>query len=260
MAKKMLPLLLWVVLVSIKFVDGQQSWPKDFTNADVQEGYVMGMATELQGLWLGDEKYMEEDGTVNPYCSRAIFHPDGYLTWEGTNSTCKDVNINQKFGTVKGNWFEKVQLPSYLLKIRQRRCLPADMCDVDVTKRSSRDKGDIVYGGWNLEAKACGESLKDDFLYEETYSCEQYQVSLISKTLEGKMHYKIVSTLSYKYFYDGWENANCTSKPSFKADSIADIYEGSARFVLQSGFETDLTNPCNWDCFDDEGGKFNCTS
>jgi len=53
-------------------------WPGDFNDSDVQEGFIAGIAPEIQGLWFGDEKYRTEDG-LEDYCSRAIINPQAIL-------------------------------------------------------------------------------------------------------------------------------------------------------------------------------------
>lgn len=234
-------------------------WPGDFNDSDVQEGFIAGIAPEIQGLWFGDEKYRTEDG-LEDYCSRAIINPQAYLTWESVNlKTCKDVGVIYEEGMIKeGNYLQQINLPGYIYRFRQKQCLPNDKCDEDITKDS--DPNDTVqFGNYTLEAKACGGHLKDDYLAENTYTCELYQTSLISKIDEetGEKEYLVVAIFSYHFFSDNWDKYECPSKPSFLADFIAPN-DGSARFVLQVPFNETITDPCSWDCFDDVDGKFGC--
>ena len=57
-------------------------WPNEVLDSDIQAVYEPGLAPELHGLWLGEEKYKAEDGSIKDYYSSAIVHPAGYLTWE----------------------------------------------------------------------------------------------------------------------------------------------------------------------------------
>ena len=75
--------------------------------------------------------------------------------------------------------------------------------------------------------------------------------------------YLLVSTLSYHFFGDGFDQYSCPENgPSFKASNLAEPDDGSARFVLQSPFNaTAVYNPCDWDCFDDSlNDLFDCSS
>lgn len=159
------------------------AWPNEFLDADLQEGFSSGIAPEILGLWLGDEKYLLDDGTVEPYCSRAMFNPQGYLTWESVpNSTCRDAGAYPKTKRAVGRWFEKIQMPGYIYRFRQKTCLPMELCMEDVTLDGDESDPD-QFRDWTLEAKACGAHLKDDQLANNTYTCESYQVSLISRSL-----------------------------------------------------------------------------
>lgn len=229
-------------------------WPIEFTPNDIQKGYKAGLAPELHGLWLGDEKYKEEDGSIGDYCSAAIFHQEAYLTWQSVPSTCQAAGANPKQKTVTGNFFEKIEFPAYIYRFRQKKCLSAKKCQNDITKDSD-PLDQYNFDGWEVLAKACGVHLKDDQLTENTYTCEQYQVNLIrrrNKTL-------LVVVLSYHFFQDGWDNYECPEFPSFLQKNIAFPGDGSARFVLHREYNKTIFDPCTWDCFDDPGNTFNCT-
>ena len=56
---------------------------------DRQHGFKCGMTDEIVGLWVGDEKY-NEDEFIYDYCSRALFNPAN-----GKNFlTCKFIIIS----------------------------------------------------------------------------------------------------------------------------------------------------------------------
>jgi len=54
----------------------------------LKDGFTAGMATELQGLWIGDEKYYDGD-RIHPYCSQVIFEPTkNFVTWQSSPANC----------------------------------------------------------------------------------------------------------------------------------------------------------------------------
>jgi hypothetical protein len=233
------------------------AWPNEFLDSDVQPGFVKGLAPEIRGLWLGDEKFKIEDGSIAPYCSRAIFYPEGWLTWESMPSTCAVAGAAPKSKSLGKNW--TIEFPAYIYRFRQKMCLPAAMCTEDITTDND-PKDTVQYRGWEVLAKACGVHLKDDQLTEDTYTCEQYQVNLIRSPRNGRQ--LLVVVLSYHFFSGGWSNYVCPSRPSFLAENIADPGDGSTRFVLQLPFDEPGTfdNPCTWDCFNRTlNTNFDCT-
>jgi hypothetical protein len=230
------------------------AWPNEFLDSDTQDGFEPGLAPELHGVWLGDEKYKAEDGSIEDYCSSAIFHPTGYLTWESVPGTCQAAGTSPAKKRVGGNWFELIEFPAYVYRFRQKKCLPKRMCGEDITK--DHDPTDqTTFKGWTVLAKACGAHLKDDQMTENTYTCEQYQVNLISR---GNKRLLVV-VLSYRFFEDGFSNYECPrSGPSFLARNLKLPNDGSARFVLQSAVNETIFDPCTWDCFDDPKNTFKC--
>jgi hypothetical protein len=229
------------------------AWPNEFLDSDVQAGYEPGLAPELYGLWLGDEKYKAEDGSIENYCSSAIVHPAGYLTWESRPKTCRDNGTFPANKRVGGNWFQLIEFPAYIYRFRQKTCLPTSMCGEDITK--DNDPTDhTTFKGWTVLAKACGAHLKDDQLTENTYTCEQYQVNLISR---GNTRLLVV-VFSYRFFEGGFANYECNpAGPSFLARNLQP-YDGSTRFVLQASVDETVFDPCTWDCFDDPKKTFKC--
>eukprot|EP00586_Coscinodiscus_wailesii_P005610 CAMPEP_0172490282 /NCGR_PEP_ID=MMETSP1066-20121228/20649_1 /TAXON_ID=671091 /ORGANISM="Coscinodiscus wailesii, Strain CCMP2513" /LENGTH=210 /DNA_ID=CAMNT_0013258671 /DNA_START=701 /DNA_END=1333 /DNA_ORIENTATION=+ len=63
-------------------------------------------------------------------------------------------------------------------------------------------------------------------------------------------------TLSYNFFGDD-DSYQCPENLVFQSRDLvmnnASI-QGSGQFILQSSFETDLTDPCQWDCYQDTEG------
>lgn len=203
------------------------AWPNEFLESDIQDGFEAGMAPELRGLWLGDEKYMNLDGSISPYCSRAVFHKEGWLTWESVPTTCQAAGATPKSKRLGGNW--TIEFPTYIYRFRQKQCYPMDQCTEDITRDNDRNDTD-KFLDWRVLAKACGVHLKDDQLTEDAYTCEQYQVNLIRRGSKKLL----VVVLSYRFFSGGFDNFECPrSGPSFLASNIENPYDGSARFVLQ---------------------------
>jgi hypothetical protein len=254
-------LAVFFILLAFCSTVGVMAWPNEFLPSDLQQGFAPGMAPELRGLWLGDEKYKNEDGSISPYCSRAIFYPESWLTWESTaESTCANAGAEPKSKTLGTNW--TIEIPAYIYRFRQKKCLPMNKCTENITQDhdpTDRDK----FRTWEVRAKACGVHLKDDQLTNNTYTCEQYQVNLI-RNRQGRQ--LLVVVLSYHFFEGGFDNFECPSRPSFLAANIANPGDGSARFVLQLPFDdptnaTQFDDPCTWDCFNDaQNANFNCSS
>jgi len=247
-----------LLCITLSVLTAQSSWPEEFKEEHVQTDFEAGVVPEIQALWFGDEKYKNaKTGELENFCSRFNVNPKGYLVWDSVwNKTCKDVGVIYKKGKVKkGNWLQQIDLPGYIMRFRQKHCLPDYECDEDVTKDSDLDDT-VQFEGYTLEAKACGAHLMDDFMSENNYFCEVYQTSLISKTDKetGEKKYLIVVVLSYRNFDNGWDNYDCPSKPSFLAENIAAPGEGSARFVLQVPYNETIYDPCTWECFDGKDG------
>jgi hypothetical protein len=127
------------------------AWPNEFLPGDIQAGYVAGLAPEVQGIWLGDEKYKNDDEAIENYCTEAIVHAEGYLTWESVPTTCKEAGVSAKNKLVIGNWFEKIEFPAYIYRFRQKTCLPTNMCEDDITTDSD-PTDQVKFKGWKVLA------------------------------------------------------------------------------------------------------------
>lgn len=64
-----------------------------------QEGFEMGMTKEIEGLWVGEEKF-KDDSVIYDYCSRALFNPTNeknFLTWNAAYGSCE---VSRFYSTV----------------------------------------------------------------------------------------------------------------------------------------------------------------
>ena len=50
---------------------------------DLQDGFTCGMPREITGLWAGNEKYKDDAGVINDYCSRTMFHTNKTQEYNG---------------------------------------------------------------------------------------------------------------------------------------------------------------------------------
>jgi len=224
-----------------------------------QEGFEFGMAKEIEGLWVGEERWSNSTLEDRPYdiiynyCSRALFNPTNgknLLTWEAaylddTDGSCENLNVDPLSGTVNGDlWFASLDPnAAFILQIEEKKCLPESKCDYDVL--SSGDFADF-----EVTAKACGAHLKRDQIYDNYYSCELYQTNLLYNANTNET--KSVVVLTYTSFEGGYDNYICPERPTFSnTELLADgNAEGIAQFVLQRDFSYQEANPdvTAWDC------------
>jgi len=221
------------------------------TGMDDAEGFEDGMAAEIAGLWVGEEKYKDGEIVYN-YCSRALFQPSeygNYLTWHGyylgfENETCADIGVNPMTGGVDNpTYFTDSYDPeeSYVLRLDKKVCLLESDCTYDVTTSDS-------FADYELMESSCGAHLKRD-LMSEYYSCELYQVNQIKNKGDGTE--ELVVILTYSHFTGGYNNFSCSDKPTYDMDEFLSdpIAEGTARFVLQSGYDTNTNSTfMDWEC------------
>ena len=70
----------------------QAKQPKQPKQPKPQEGFEMGMTKEIEGLWVGEEKFKDSDSEIYNYCSRALFNPTNeknFLTWNAAYGSCE---------------------------------------------------------------------------------------------------------------------------------------------------------------------------
>jgi len=146
----------------------------------------------------------------------------------------------------------------FILQVHQKKCLPASHCNFDLKKNIDDNDINLESGGWQVKAQSCGLSLKEDKFYGKQ-SCDLYQTTLLTRhstTNSTRNETRIVMTLSYNFFGDD-DSYQCPENLVFQSRDLvmnnASI-QGSGQFILQSSFETDLTDPCQWDCYQDTEG------
>merc|ERR1719384_2280946 len=152
------------------------------------EGFLNGMAREITGYWVGNEKYRlgnETDGTsiVYKYCSMAHFNKieeteTNTLAWISSyagesEDDCRTMNIDPVTGDIFKNstFISNVELPFYMYEVNYFQCIPASECNYDITP--------YLPDGFEVVATACGNHLKNSFLDRSENTCERYQISLV---------------------------------------------------------------------------------
>lgn len=211
-------------------------------------GFDKGMAIELSGTWIGEEKWVDVDGTVYDYCSRALFRASAssknYLSWTSNyagmaNETCETLSINPKSASIS-DWYYESGAENLLLGDGYKACLTEADCSYDVTTSEG-------YEGFEVLGKSCGVLLLEDVL-SESYDCEVYQVTRVEGMVNETMTTLDVVVMTYGPSYTGsFGNFSCPTKATFDAEDLAadPNGQGTTRFVLQSNATLDLAD---WEC------------
>ena len=234
----------------------------------------MGVAAENEGIYVGDEKFpiLNENGEIEDFrfCSRILESEEKnnsriYLTAEGS---CKDVGIDQVSGMVVGDWFQQISLPFlFIEEVDGWECLPTSEC-IDVI--SDRDESDpVTFSGYDVTASSCGRQLKREVSNELPWSCDTWQVNLLHKKETARRglktgkaamahdEYLVVITVTYSNSFATREESvsQCPSRAVYKSQDILDseFGVGAIQFVVQQGIGN-ITDPCTWDCYEDESG------
>jgi len=228
---------------------------------DLQPGYECGMAAEMNGYWVGEDKYRDSNQTACPgessYCSTALFDPRGmppqnYFTFlsayigEGYEMGCMDVGVNSNTGDVNGPWLRELDPNlNYIVQVEQKKCLPKEQCPYNVVTESG------LYDDYIILEQACISHLEVDRL-TNLFQCEQYQINLLQK-IDDPDDLLVVGVLSYSLGVEGgYGNVVCPSQPTFDTNILETDpnMDGILLVVKQSniGEPVDVTNTTNWEC------------
>jgi len=240
---------------------------------NIPEGFEIGMATELAGMWVGTELYMEGNVTY-PYCTNAAFmastlSDSNYLYWYSVaqkddtiqGDPCEVLGVDPLTGSVNNPSYYGMSSTGdpwepYLLDVKMRTCSsPAeDQCTYDVTTNEKFKDFEVV-------ATACGAHLKEYLLQQEYGSyrnvCELYQISRIEKCgADDTCELHDVAVLTYGHTFEGYNNYRCAKRPTFDVEELEADPDavGSTLLVRQVGFApTPAPMVRDWECthFDD---------
>lgn len=259
-----------VILVlsnSCEFIDGKRKkstrrlrnlniFKTDFFDEEgaPQPGYTFGMVRELDGSWVGNEKFKYE-GITNNYCSVARFDPrvplgGGMGTWDGRyvgddgdGSSCATIGVDPVAGGVNNSrWFSNLDLGEvYHYVFEQMQCLSGPACEYDVTESG-------ILPGYKVAAKGCGAHLKTDITNDDMYWCELYQSNLMYNEITNST--ELVVVLTYQSYSGGYNNYTCPQRVTYNVSDLEadDDAEGAALFVHQNSYTTDVYDSSNWDC------------
>lgn len=232
---------------------------------DSLSGWTEGqMPNEAAGLWVGDEKFIEEpetDPQIGSYCARAIFTPQAnFLIWLSAPKSCEKNNIQPLNGKIDSRWFAKIALEDlFIEQLEQYQCLPLSYCDqYDITNNYDADDT-VRFGRWEVLAKSCLKAIKRDNIDPNLYYCETRQINLLKRTsrTSGRVRTKVVSTIAYSSIYGTFTDSSwCPKAPVFTEKEILEnvnTTEGSSNLVLVQNY-TNLYDPCTWSCYEDTDG------
>mmetsp|Transcript_21226 Transcript_21226/g.24428 ORF Transcript_21226/g.24428 Transcript_21226/m.24428 type:complete len:301 (-) Transcript_21226:287-1189(-) len=144
------------------------------------------------GVFVGNEKYVYDEITY-PYCSRAIFQPEGtgsnkFLTWLSNEGTCEEAGVDQVTGKISGDWFGQIALEEvYAETVESNECMGADSCEMfDIL--TNKNSNDVSFGeDYDVKAVSCGRNHKNDLTgFNVTTDalalyCDAWQLTLLER-------------------------------------------------------------------------------
>jgi len=237
--------------------EAPSSAPSSVPTSFLQPDYDFGMFKEIEGFWVGEEKFANEEcGGPFDYCSTAIFDPRGEVEPEnflifqsafigetGSSSCLADAGVNPVTGDINSNWFRKVDPFNYILQIEQKECLAKEECTYDVVEQSG------FFDDYTILEQSCGSHLKVDRT-TGLNNCELFQVNLLEENTTKDL--LVVNVLSYSGGVAGYGNIVCPIEPTFSLDTLAsdENMDGILLFVKQGciGENCTVTSTDDWEC------------
>jgi len=215
------------------------------------EGFEIGMATELAGMWVGWELYKEGNVTT-PYSTTARFMPStfqesNFLYW---SSVTHYGGVDPLAGSVENsNYFglSDTGLPwdDVLLDVKYKKCteISEGHSEYDVTTNE-------MFKDFVVVATSSFCSLDENLLLEYHKVCELYLISRIAKIDDPSETYD-VAVLTYGHTFEGYNNYACANRATFDVKELESDPNavGSALLVRQAGFApTPAPNLTDWEC------------
>ena len=219
----------------------------------------------LQAYWIGDEKFLLEDGEFFPICSEVLFM-DGsdngrsIFIWRSAAGTCAVNSVDALNGgqITGGSSWQEAQLPeeTYIEQILEHECVPASECG-EIDFFGERDEGDIDLTGCSVVAQSCGRNTRKKDAVRNDYSCDFYVITLLNCPGDKDLLFNTV-TYNARPRNNGVKNSKCPEFGSFNSEKLLESKYSSAQFVytgnayprggVEDGEKLDLYNTDNWGC------------